>query len=75
MLQFEMTNSLYEQALRVAWEQKLRGADAIHLAAAQQLHEQASRRSLDFILVASDTELIRAAQELDLIVTNPAELA
>ena len=75
MLQFEMTSNLYELALLIAWERKLRGADAIHLAAAQQLREQAARRSLDFILVASDTELIQAAQESNLVVTNPAELA
>jgi predicted nucleic acid-binding protein len=74
MLQFEITSSVYEQALLLAWEQKLRGADAIHLAVAHQLRDQASRRSLDFVLVASDTELIRAAQELHLVVTNPAEL-
>jgi predicted nucleic acid-binding protein len=59
----------------VAWEQKLRGADALHLAAAQQLREQALQRSLDFVLVTSDIELIQAAQELHLVATNPAELA
>ncbi len=75
MLQFELTSSIYEQALLLAWERKLRGADAVHLAAAHQLQQQASRPSLNFVLVTSDTELIRAAQEWQLAVTNPAELA
>jgi predicted nucleic acid-binding protein len=56
----------------LAWEQKLRGADAIHLAAARQIGNQASRRSLEFVLVSADNELLRAAKSFELAVTNPA---
>jgi predicted nucleic acid-binding protein len=63
---------VYEQALSLAWEQKLRGADAIHLAAARQIGNQASRRSLEFVLVSADNELLRAAKSFELAVTNPA---
>src|SRR5690348_1549020 len=45
-LQWELTANVYDQAVFLAWDQKLRGADAIHLAAARQLEEQVSRRSL-----------------------------
>ena len=74
MLQFEINGAVFEQAALIAWEQKLRGADAIHLAAASQLRDQAARRSLDLVLVTADAELIRAATEFELVVTNPAEL-
>jgi predicted nucleic acid-binding protein len=74
MFQLELSAPVYEQALTLAWEQKLRGADAIHLAAAQQLREQVSRRALEFVLVTADTELSRAATNLQLTVLNPAEI-
>ena len=74
MLQFEINGAVFEQAALIAWEQKLRGADAIHLAVASQLRDQAARRSLDLVLVTADAELIRAAMEFELVVTNPAEL-
>lgn len=74
MLQLELSSSVYDQALWMAWNQKLRGADAIHLAAAQQLRNQAARRSLDFVLVTADSELLEAARHLQLAVTNPAQI-
>jgi uncharacterized protein len=74
MLQFEINGAVFERAAVIAWEQKLRGADAIHLAAASQLRNQAARRSLDLVLVTADAELIGAANEFKLAVTNPAEL-
>jgi uncharacterized protein len=72
MLQFDLSIGVYEQAVSLAWEQKLRGADAIHLAAARQIGNQASRRSLEFVLVSADNELLRAAKSFELAVTNPA---
>jgi uncharacterized protein len=74
MLQLELSSSLYAQALWLAWNYKLRGADAIHLAAAQQLREQGARRSLEFAFVTADSELVAAAQNLQLAVTNPTQL-
>lgn len=74
MLQMEITPYIYEQAVRVAWDQKLRGADAIHLAAAQQLRDQVSRRSLEFVLVTADDELIEAAKKLQITLTNPNKI-
>ena len=74
MLQFELTGSVYTQALQLAWAQKLRGADAVHLASARQLRDETERRSLHFVLVTSDAEIIRGAKSLGLSVTNPAEL-
>ena len=74
MLQFEIDGGVLERAVLLAWEQKLRGADSIHLACAIQLRDQAAHRSLEVILVAADAELIRAAQERQLVVTNPAQV-
>jgi predicted nucleic acid-binding protein len=72
MLQFEISTTVYDRALWMALDQKLRGADAIHLAAAQQLRDQtAARHSLDFVLVTSDGDLLQAARNLQLAVTNP----
>ena len=74
MLHVPLGPNLMHQAAELSWQHKLRGADAIHLAAAWQLQNQVSRRCLDFVLLTADAELIRAAQELHLAVTNPAEL-
>jgi uncharacterized protein len=74
MLQVSLDPGVIQLAADLAWEHKLRGADAIHLAAASQLRDQAARRSLDLVLVTADAELIRAANEFKLVVTNPAEL-
>jgi uncharacterized protein len=74
MFQLDLSSGAYEEALGLAWNQKLRGADAIHLAAALQLREQTVRCSLDFVFVTADDELVRAAQSLDVAVTNPAEV-
>jgi uncharacterized protein len=74
MLQVEMDTHVFEQAASIAWKQKLRGADAIHLAAASLLRNHAIERSLDLVLVTSDIELIQAANEFGLIATNPAGL-
>lgn len=74
MLQMEITSNIYDQALRLAWDQKLRGADAIHLAAARQLRDQVSRRSLEFVLVTADDELIEAAEEMQIPIANPIEI-
>lgn len=74
MLQLQITNHIYEQGLRAAWDYKLRGADAIHLAAARQLHSYVFRRSIEFVLVTADQELINACKELRIPVTNPNEV-
>jgi hypothetical protein len=58
MLQVEMDTRVFEQAASIAWKQKLRRADAIHLAAASLLRNHAIERSLDLVLVTSDIELI-----------------
>jgi hypothetical protein len=74
LLQWELTSHVYDQALQIAWDHKLRAADAIHLAAARQLQEQAGRRALDFVLLTADLELVGAAQQLQIAVTNPATI-
>lgn len=74
MLQVPIGPEVLERAARFAWEHRLRGADAIHLAAAHWLHESLAAPSVSLTLITADTELIRAAQELNLAVTNPAEL-
>ena len=74
MLHVPLEPTVLRQAADFAWQHRLRGADAIHLATPRQLQEQAVRRSLDFVLLTADSELIRAAQELQLVVYNPAEL-
>ncbi len=74
MLQVDLTSSVYERALILAWEQKLRGGDALHLSSARQLKDEAEQRSVDFIMLSSDAELVRASKRLGITVINPAEL-
>lgn len=74
MLHVPMDSEVIQRASRFSWEQRLRGADAIHLAAAHWLHESLTAHSISLVLVTADAELILSAQEMNLAVTNPAEL-
>lgn len=74
MFQFELSRRIYEHAAAFAWEHKLRGADAVHLAAADQLQKSLAAQSDSLVLVTADLELVTAAQELGLAVVNPAQI-
>lgn len=73
MLHVPIDSEVIQRATRFSWEYRLRGADAIHLAAAHWLKESITARSLLLVLVTADAELIRSAEELGLTVTNPVE--
>jgi uncharacterized protein len=74
MLQVPLNLDIIQGAANLAWGHKLRGADAIHLAAVQWLHHSLLRRFASLVLVTADAELLQAAQELAFTVTNPAEV-
>lgn len=72
MARFDLTNSILERAVELARQHKLRGADAVHLATASDLHRSLAEIQEAAILVASDRELLAAAQAMELPVQNPA---
>lgn len=74
MLPIAVESDLLRQAAQFAWEYRLRGSDTIHLVAVQGLHHSLVRRFVSTVLVTADTELAQAAQKLQIVVTNPAEI-
>ena len=66
-----VTEEVVRSAVRLARSHKLRGADAIHLASALGVSDALSGTGDSLILVASDEELLAAAQQVGLTVENP----
>ncbi len=66
-----LTDEVVRSAVRLARNYKLRGADAIHLAAATGLSQVIAGTGSRLVLVASDEELLNAAQLEGLAVENP----
>jgi predicted nucleic acid-binding protein len=65
------TDRHMEEAARLVWRHKLRGADAVHLATALATRQDVPRGS-EFYFVSSDVALNRAAAAEGLEVIDPA---
>jgi predicted nucleic acid-binding protein len=72
MIRLPVTGQLIEQAVDLARRYRLRGADALHLTAALQLHGILTGVGESVFLVSSDDELLKAALGHGLQVENPA---
>jgi len=64
-----MTDDVVERAMTMAMKHKLRGYDALQLAAAMALLELAAPRAVT--LAASDAELLRAGKTEGFVVADP----
>jgi predicted nucleic acid-binding protein len=60
-----------ELARALAWEKRLRGADAVHLASADVLRQRLAKRAMNLKLVTADDEMVAAARSIHLDVINP----
>ncbi len=68
----EVSNNLIDQAMLFAEKHLLRGADAIHLAAAMELQKRRQTLQLSpLTFVSADIEQLQAAQAEGLPVENP----
>jgi uncharacterized protein len=66
-----LTNEIMEQSVSLAQLHRLRGADAIHLAAALSLKTVLTGTKQTVILITSDQELLQAAKDAGLKTTDP----
>ena len=73
MLHVSLDPGVIQLAVDLAWEHRLRGADAVHLAAAQWLNDSLAARAASMVLVTADSELIAAAESRSLAVVDPAK--
>jgi len=71
IVRLPLTGAILDRAVDLAWQYRLRGADAIHLAAALDLQKTLASINDAVVLVASDDELLRGAQAAGLHVENP----
>ncbi len=71
MTRLQITGDMIDQAANLARQYKLRGADAVHLATALDLHRVLADINEPVVLVASDDELLEAARAAGLQVENP----
>jgi predicted nucleic acid-binding protein len=68
----EVSESVINEAMRLAERHALRGADAIHLAATLELHQRRQMLQLPpLTFVSADVEQIKAAQAEGLPIENP----
>jgi len=70
-LQLDVTESVANRAVALTRKWSWRGADAVHLAAAWELKEQLKVLGADLLFVASDRELLDAAEATGITVENP----
>jgi predicted nucleic acid-binding protein len=74
---FPVTDSLIQKAMKLPEKHKLRGYDAVQLAAALIISAQSTQQGIpvtgvpSLALVASDDELLQAAQSEGLVVDDP----
>ncbi len=73
LLKVEIDEAVFHRARALAWEKRLRGADAIHLAAADSLRAHLAARSVALILLTADIELTAAGRSLGIDTRNPAD--
>lgn len=67
-----ITDEIVERAVHLVRQYRLRGADALHLATALDSTTRLQSIKEPVVLVASDNELLAAAQAAGLAVENPA---
>lgn len=70
-LQLDVTRAVVERAVQLTRAYGLRGADAVHLAAAMELKERLEGIGDHIEFVSSDLELLEAARRVGLKVENP----
>lgn len=69
----QLTNDIWDNAVSAAATLSLRGADAVHFAAAEELHDRLLfDANAEMVFVCSDQELIVAARQMDWTVIDPA---
>jgi predicted nucleic acid-binding protein len=71
MLHVPVDAEVVRLAANLAWEHRLRGADAIHLAAMQWLRESLASYPGSLTVVTADAELVAAAAACRFSVLNP----
>ena len=74
VLEIQMDGMLLTSASALAWELKLRGADAIHLAGAIRLQRSLADPTERVVFVSSDHELLAAADRKALQPVNPVQM-
>ena len=72
LIQVPLTAELMERAAVLARRFRLRGADAVHLSAADLLRSQSKDSGGPMVLLSSDQEMLRAATELTIRIEDPA---
>jgi predicted nucleic acid-binding protein len=70
----EITDQIIESGMKLAEKYKLRGYDAVQLAAGCAIDTLCSANSLSLTFVSADNELNTAALEEGLVVMNPRDL-
>ena len=75
LVQIEITSNMVGQAVEIARQYHLRGADAVHLAAALVLREGLAGSGGDLVFVAVDNRLLEAARAAGLRIENPVSIA
>jgi predicted nucleic acid-binding protein len=69
-----VSDGLLNQAAQLARRHRLRGADAVHLAAALQLRDALAETGEELLLVASDQELLAAATAVGIRTEDPVAI-
>ena len=72
MVYVDLDDHLIGLATELAWGYKLRGADSIHLAAAQQV-KIALGTQASLVLITADQELLTAANALRITAVDPSK--
>ena len=70
----QVTDTIMLRAVAVARDYRLRGADAVHLATAMEIREDVAVTGERVVFVASDIELLAAAETVGFAVLNPARM-
>lgn len=71
MLQVPLDQEVIQLAANFAWEYKLRGADAVHLAAGEWLKDSLVMHAATVVFISADAELVTAAETRQFPVLNP----
>jgi predicted nucleic acid-binding protein len=72
MFRLPITETVLLRAVEIAREHRLRAADAVHLATAMDWREDLALSGERVVFVASDLELLAAAEAAGFTVLNPA---
>ena len=73
MLHVPVDGDLARRAAALAWDYRLRGADAVHLAAMQWVRNALPSGPESLTLISADNELLAAAASCQFAVLNPLE--